>query len=329
MSRIRFHEAVDRERTVAEVMLHAVSNRLACKVLVIDDLDGIVEEGLKKRGFEVVRWCRWKVGDRTASTWPETTDGGYGLVLMRLPRIKDAFEMALHAAASVMADGAELLVCGANDEGIKSSPSLLETVFEQNFTLDTRKHCRVMVARTPKRDDLRDSLKKWERDLDERLYYPGVFARGAVDPGTAMLLKSLPNLPGTILDFACGAGVIAAGIPGNRARITMSDADAVALEAARKNVPEAAPVLSDGFFGVKGKFDAIVSNPPMHRGTMEDFTVIRDLIEKSPEFLNPGGKLIFVVQRQIPLKTWPEAYSEVKEIGGDTRFKVLSCTLKS
>lgn len=330
MSRLKFHEAEARERTVADVCLLALANRPLDRVLVIDDLDGHVQAGLQRRGVQVDAWTRWKVGDRPASTWPAPPEFPYRVVLMRLPRIKDAFEMALHAAASVLAEDGELIVYGGNDEGIKSSATLMGTVFSSTTTLDTRKHCRVMGGRGVKRDEVRAGLKRWRKDNDERVYYPGVFARGELDPATKMLVDALPPLSGEVLDFACGAGVIAAEIldknPG--VRVTMSDADAIALAAAVENVSAGIAVLSDGFLQVEGSFDAIVSNPPIHRGTVEDFTVFRDLVETSVDRLKPAGKLIFVVQRQVSLKTWPAEYSNVEEIAGDGRFKVIQCTRK-
>ncbi|MEZ4459337.1 MAG: methyltransferase [bacterium] len=326
MGRLKFHESAERERTVASVLARAAASYSTCAVLVIDDLDGHAQAELTAGGFDVTPWTRWKVGSRDASTWPGTPATPYKLVLMRLPRIKDAFEMALHAAASVMDDDGILLVAGANDEGIKSASTLMETVFGDVSTVDTRKHCRVMAARKPNRDEIRGSLKKWRKDIDERIYYPGVFAKGDVDAATRLLIATLPEITGDVLDFACGAGVIAAALP-DRKRVWMSDADAIALLAAKENVPEATVVLSDGFTDVDRKFDAIVSNPPIHRGIVEDFSVLRDLIEQAPAHLNVGGKLIFVVQRQVPTKAWPNTYKQIEELGGDTRFKVISASV--
>jgi 16S rRNA (guanine1207-N2)-methyltransferase len=94
--------------------------------------------------------------------------------------------------------------------------------------------------------------------------YPGLFARGGLDVMTAALLASLPLPPARsgrrgrkrarLLDFACGSGAVGASLqqraPG--ACVHLLDADAVALDAARRNVPagEGQRVvhhLSDGF----------------------------------------------------------------------------------
>jgi 16S rRNA (guanine1207-N2)-methyltransferase len=330
MARLKFNESAELERTVASVLLKVMEDVSPCPVLVIDDLDGHLEDGLKAAGFAVTRWCRWKVGERSAGAWPGQPEVPFGLVLMRLPRIKDAFEMALHAAASVMAPDGVLYVAGANDEGIKSSTTLISTVFADAQTVDTRKHCRVVAARKPMTDDLRQKLRKWERDMDGWMSYPGVFAKGNVDDATALLIETLPGkILGSVLDFGCGGGVIAHAALRRGATITMLDADAIALEAAKQNVDPATAILSDGFREITGKFDLILSNPPIHRGSKEDYTVLRDLLEKAPDYLTKTGHLVFVVQRTVPLKDMGARFAKIEEIAGDTRFKVLKCSLKS
>ena len=116
--------------------------------------------------------------------------------------------------------------------------------------------------------------------------YPGLFAGGGLDVMTAALLRALPTPPvkGAILDACCGSGVIAAALrarAGAQLDIHLLDADAVALDAARANVPTAARVfLCDGWpdtasaFPKKGKpkkYEWIVSNPPVHHGQPDDF----------------------------------------------------------
>ena len=78
--------------------------------------------------------------------------------------------------------------------------------------------------------------------------YPGLFAGGGLDVMTLALLAQLPPSPagGRVLDFACGSGTIAATLLARAAargdgglRVHLLDADAVALHAARQNVPGA------------------------------------------------------------------------------------------
>ena len=109
--------------------------------------------------------------------------------------------MALHAAASMVAPGGAMVLFGANAEGVKSAAKALEDVAESIVTVDTRRHSRVLAGR--RRVDipgLRASLDAWrevhEITLNGRarpwISYPGVFAAGELDAGTAMLLEHLP-----------------------------------------------------------------------------------------------------------------------------------------
>eukprot|EP00415_Alexandrium_ostenfeldii_P003958 UN3958 len=114
-----------------------------------------------------------------------------------------------------------------------------------------------------------------------------------------------PSQRARVLDFCCGAGSIAAALRLRTPslRLTLLDADAVALEAARKNVPSAEHVLSDAWAGLEeGRcFDWIVSNPPVHCGLQPDFTVLCALLDGATSRLRPGGALWLVAQVYVPV----------------------------
>jgi 16S rRNA (guanine1207-N2)-methyltransferase len=83
----------------------------------------------------------------------------------------------------------------------------------------------------------------------------------------------------------------------------MVDSDAVAVAAARENVPQASTMLG-ARLGDTGRtdYDAIISNPPIHRGIGEDHAVLERLVEDAPSHLKPGGALHIVVQRRVALE---------------------------
>jgi len=136
---------------------------------------------------------------------------------------------------------------------------------------------------------------------------PGLFAGGGLDIMTSVLLSTLPTPAQRtrILDFCCGAGSIAAALRLRTPdlRLTLLDADAVALEAARANVPNARHVLSDAWGSLPEgrRFDWIVSNPPVHCGLQPDFTVLSALLEGAASRLRPGGALWLVAQVYVPV----------------------------
>ena len=107
---------------------------------------------------------------------------------------------------------------------------------------------------------------------------PGVFAKGGLDPATALLISTLDFDfgGGRILDFCCGTGLIAASIRERNptAELHLLDADTIALETARLNVANSHYYTSDGFLNAPSMdFDWIISNPPIHRGREEKVIV--------------------------------------------------------
>ena len=87
------------------------------------------------------------------------------------------------------------------------------------------------------------------------------------------------------------------------ARVTLLDADALAVAAARINVADAFDVLlSDAWTAVPkdSHFDIIVSNPPVHRGRCQDFSVLEALLSGARSHLADGGAVYFVTQSYVP-----------------------------
>lgn len=307
-------------------------------ILLIDDVEHHLHKKLSSQGLEqLTHWSRFAFENHSGTPWPVVT-APVDVVLMRLPRAKDVLEMNLHAAASCMKPGAELIVCGANDEGAKSAQKRIAQVFSQVSTRDTRKHCRVISAAGYDPEAIKASLTDWLDELPSPLHdverpwhhYPGLFARGKLDDATALLIHTLPELEPNrrVLDFAAGGGVISAALLAKEPTLdlVMLDADALAIEAARVNVQGASRVhCSDAWHGLPhscSQFDLIVSNPPIHRGKIEDFAALKALVSGAPERLARGGSLWMVVQRQVPVTELFESWHEVTIPHHNNRFNI-------
>ncbi len=130
----------------------------------------------------------------------------------------------------------------------------------------------------------------------------GVFSKGEMDKGTALLLDSLPEqMQGDILDMGCGWGAIgvtlAKAFP--MAHLTMVDINLRALDLARENLSRNGAtglcVESDGVSALHGKtFDYVVTNPPIRAGKQKLYTLLLD----AGKSLNPGGMLYLVIRKQ-------------------------------
>lgn len=145
----------------------------------------------------------------------------------------------------------------------------------------------------------------------------GVFSKDYVDMGTKRLVEKvvLPE-EGDILDWGCGYGAIgislAAAYP--RVRVWMVDINERAVALARRNlkrngIKNAFVLKSDGFAGLPDnlRFDAIVTNPPIHAGKK----VLARLIVDAHRWLKKGGTFWLVARTQHGAKTLQRMMEEV------------------
>ena len=157
----------------------------------------------------------------------------------------------------------------------------------------------------------------------------GVFSRDGLDRGTEVLLEALPPLEGRVLDLGCGWGAVGVAL-GKRypaLDIVMTDINSRAVELARRNLAEngvtAAVLQGDGFDAVEGRFDAIVTNPPIRAGK----AVIYGLFTRARDYLEPDGALYVVIRKQqgapSALKYLKEIYSRAETVDRASGFHVL------
>lgn len=320
--------------------------------LVIDDLGAPVVEALKAAGAQATCWRRRALGEQPEALTPWPPAGPFAAVALRLCRSRQELAMSIELAAARLMPGGTIWLYGANDEGAKSAGKALSPWFEAVATLDTRAHCRLWWGRA--RQDLdpgpQGELASWAATdavalpggEAQVISYPGCFADGALDPGTALLIQGLEALkaslseagaplPERALDFCCGPGVSGLGarqIFGLGLALSAVDYDALAAHAAAQSLPGAEVAVGDGWAGVQAlrgepRFDLILSNPPIHRGKALDMSVVEQLIAEAPKALKPKGHLIFVIQRQRPVAEVLERHFHTARcLIEDGRFRV-------
>jgi 16S rRNA (guanine1207-N2)-methyltransferase len=286
-------------------------------LLVVDDPRDEVVTAARAAGVAVERWDRRasaRSGRPAARTWPPP--GPYRVVALHLPLSREELEMGVHAALSVLQPGGRLLVYGANDEGIRSAAGRIEPLVGAVGTLAVGGHARLLGAVRPGSvPGLRSRLDEWRTVAPLALpwgtvpwvSYPGVFAHGRLDEGTALLLGHLPSVADgdRVLDYGAGSGFVGAGVlhACAGARLTLLEVDAVAAAAARENVPGARVVAGNGWATLDPaeRFEVVVANPPYHRGKSETLAEVEALFRGARERLVSGGVLRAVVQRRHPV----------------------------
>ena len=144
----------------------------------------------------------------------------------------------------------------------------------------------------------------------------GVFSKKMVDFGSQLLLKCLEvNQGETVLDVGCGYGPLGLSLAkAYGVQATMVDINNRALDLARQNAErnkvEATIFQSNIYEQVKGKFDHVISNPPIRAGKQ----VVHEIIEKSKDFLETSGDLTIVIQKK---QGAPSAKSKMEDVFGN------------
>ena len=144
----------------------------------------------------------------------------------------------------------------------------------------------------------------------------GVFSKKMVDFGSQLLLKCLEvNQGETVLDVGCGYGPLGLSLAkAYGVQATMVDINNRALDLARQNAERnkvAATIFQSNIYEqVKGKFDHVISNPPIRAGKQ----VVHEIIEESKDFLETGGDLTIVIQKK---QGAPSAKSKMEEVFGN------------
>jgi 16S rRNA (guanine1207-N2)-methyltransferase len=290
---------------------------------------------LEERALSCTVWNRRLLGRHPATPWPPA--GPFAAALVRLPKARDEQRMTVHACLSVLAPGGRLVLYGGNDEGIRSAAGLLQEAAGGVEVVAARGHGRVLAATRPQAAErLQGTLQAWRMVtpmqvvgvMRDWVSYPGIFAAGRLDEGTMLLLGALPALVAgaRVLDYGCGSGAVGASALATQPRIAldMLDSDSVALEAVRENVPSARRILGTRLADAgRGRYQAILSNPPLHEGVTEDHALLERLIADAPASLVPQGVLEIVVQRRVPLErllAWHFAAVEI--VAEDNRYRV-------
>lgn len=142
----------------------------------------------------------------------------------------------------------------------------------------------------------------------------GVFSSHRLDPGTAVLLRTVPDPPsaGAFLDLGCGWGPLALtmGLLAPAAHVWAVDTNTRALELVRRNAGDlglaSVVAVPPADLPADIGFAVIWSNPPIRIGK----TALHELLLTYLARLLPGGEAYLVVQRHLgadSLQTWLSA----------------------
>lgn len=270
-------------------------------------------------------------------------DKKFDLLLIFLPKAKKETQYLLASLTPHLQQGASIILVGEKKCGIKSAHTLLAPYSSAVNNIDSARHCGILYS------ELNQRVAPFEQSAWIKTYpininhielqicsLPGVFSYGELDKGTQLLLENLPEkISGSVLDFGCGAGVIACYMHKKHPHleIDLVDINAYALESARlsliKNNLKGKVFPSDVFSQVSKKYNLLLSNPPFHSGKQTDYVAAETFINQAPDYLLEGGKLSLVANKFLnyePLLN--KAFPVLQITQENNKFKILTCIKK-
>ena len=158
----------------------------------------------------------------------------------------------------------------------------------------------------------------------------GTFSKQHLDPGSRLLIDTVPPLSGRCVDIGCGWGAIGIALAVKNPALTveMVDVNERAVALAQKNaesngVPNARAFVSDALTEVQPGLDACVTNPPIRAGKQ----VVYGFFAQAHDKLRPGGALYVVIRKQqgapSAIRYLSTLFAEVATLEKDAGYWIL------
>lgn len=163
----------------------------------------------------------------------------------------------------------------------------------------------------------------------------GVFSKDGLDFGTRVMLECLPlkEMSGDILDLGCGYGVVSIILSKFLdAKFDAVDVNRRALHLAEMNMKKNS-VSGINFFesfcyeNVSGKYDYIITNPPIRAGKK----VVYEMLIGAKDHLKENGVLYFVMRKEQGAKSAIRDLENLYNIDvlcKEKGFFVIKCNLR-
>ncbi|CCG42372.1 class I SAM-dependent methyltransferase [Magnetospirillum molischianum] len=265
------------------------------------------EQGFKP-AFETLR-------QNGVTVVPDLTDDGYDFGLCLITKHKAETLANLGRGWAALKLGGILVCAGSNDVGAGSIERAFKAAIGGVSAL-SKSHCKVFWAK--RGDTIPPTLADWAEAGRTQLVpetgcwsRPGLYNWNKIDAGSALLAKHIPaDLSGRVADLGAGWGYLSLALLDRApaiASLDLFEAEWHAIEAAKLNLSRVASPARLGFHwhdvaaGLpKATFDIVVMNPPFHQGKATDIDLGRAFIAAAAAALVPGGRLLFVANRQLP-----------------------------
>lgn len=189
-------------------------------------------------------------------------------------------------------------------------------------------------------ENLKSEIKKLSYSYDNYVFSffsdNGVFSKEHIDYGSKLLLETyLKNkniTPANFLDVGCGYGFLGIclskilGISGD-----LIDVNKRAVHLTKRNTElnsvNLNVFLSSCYENISGKYDLIITNPPIRAGK----EILHSILIGAKEYLTPNGQCWFVMRKdhgaKSMIKTLDEYY-ETKIVEKSKGFYIISLKMR-
>ncbi len=236
------------------------------------------------------------------------TSLNHDLVIISFPKSKQELLFTLAMLADCTNEQTRVLIVGENKSGIKSLNKIIDPLCHFCHKLDAARHCLLFEASLKNNTtpfNLDDWYNYYQVDLAGCHFkvaaLPGVFSQKNLDIGTKVLLENLPDkFHGKLLDFGCGAGVIATfiGLNHTDAQLTLADVSALALTSSEKTLEinnlKGETLATNSLSDIKDSYQFVISNPPFHQGVKTYYAATEQFLAGIKHQLLPNGTLLIV-----------------------------------
>jgi len=245
----------------------------------------------------------------------------HDLVIINFPKSKLELKFTLAMLSACTNKDSRILVVGENKSGIKSIDKLTKEYFSFCQKVDSARHCLLVEAQLLAPDtefNLQDWFHHYQINVNNNQLkvaaLPGVFSQAKLDIGTKVLLESLDKLTTTtdnskVLDFGCGAGVIACfiGLKNSNAALHLTDVSALALTSAKQTLAlnglSGEVFATNSLSNIREQYQHIVSNPPFHQGIKTNYLATESFLQGIKPHLSIDGKLTVVANSFLQYKS--------------------------
>lgn len=274
-------------------------------------------QALEGQGFDVVTEPR----------------GTFAQALVVIPRSRALARARLAQASALLPEGAALWVDGLKTDGIDSVLREIRGLLPVE-EVHSRAHGKIFRITIPAGRWYPQEWIAAEKEVAPGFHtLPGVFSADGPDPASVALAAHLPEkMPTRVVDLGAGWGWLSAQIlarPGVEI-LHLVEADAASLDCAKRNItdPRARFHWTDALsFGLTEPVNAVVMNPPFHEGRKADPALGAGFIRTAARLLTGAGRLWMVANRHLPYEAvLRDSFADVSELGGDSRFKILTAT---